>query len=181
MRFFDLRSASRILIPAVVAVSALLLPSCMKKEKYSIVPEIAYQRAVLKYGTRIYPDSLYLTISFKDGDGDIGFRSFDTFPPFNKGSQYYYNYIIDYYELQNGVFVKKVFDTASSLSFSARIPSLTPNYPDKAIHGTILNAMDFTLLTAPEHDTIMLKYWIYDRALHRSNIDSTPPIILKKR
>lgn len=181
MMFYHLLHGFRNSWIIATIIGLFLLASCMKKEVYPDIPEIAFQDFTLQYGSRIYPDSGFLTISFKDGNGDIGFRDSDTFPPFNIGSIYHYNYIIDYYEKQNGIFVKKVFDTASGLSFNARIPYLTPNDPNKSIKGFIVNTLDFHLMPAPVYDTIKLKFFIYDRALNKSNVDSTPPIILKKR
>ncbi len=98
-----------------------------------------------------------------------------TQPPFDSGSPYYYNYIIDYYEKQNGSFVKLV----TTVPFSARIPYLTPDDPNKAIKGYIVDTI--LLNPKPAHDTVKFKFFIYDRALHKSNVDSTPPIILRRR
>jgi hypothetical protein len=64
-------------------------------------------------------------------------------------------------------------------SFNARIPYLTPDDPNKAIKGIIVDTL--TLNPAPLFDTIKFKFYIYDRALNKSNVDSTPPIILRRR
>ena len=151
------------------------LSSCMKKEVYPVIPEIAYQGFSLEFDSGQYARRGFLTISFKDGDGDIGLLPGQTYPPFDTGSIYYYNYIIDYYEKQNGVFIKVPLEP----SFNARIPYLTPNDPNKAIKGIIVDTL--ALNPFPQHDTVRFKFYIYDRALHQSNIDSTPAIILKKR
>jgi hypothetical protein len=147
----------------------------MKKESYPIVPEIEFQQFTLEFDSGIYAKRGFLTIAFKDGDGDIGLRPDQTNPPYNAGSIYYYNYIIDYYEKQNGTFVK--LDLTPS--FNARIPYLTPGEANKAIKGIIADTLALNPL--PEFDTIKFIFYIYDRALHKSNVDSTPPIILKKR
>jgi hypothetical protein len=181
MMFYRNFHALRLTCLFIVMTGFFLLSSCMKKEVYPDIPVIAFQDFTLMYGSRIYPDSGLLTISFKDGDGDIGLRTDQKAPPFDTGSIYYYNYIIDYYEKQNGTFVKRIFDTASNSAFNSRIPYLTPNDPNKAIKGIIENTLDFHLMPAPVYDTIKLKFYIYDRALHKSNVDSTPPIILRRQ
>ncbi len=45
-------------------------------------------------------------ISYTDGDGDLGLSDTDTYPPYNVGSEYYYNMIIDYFELQHGELIE---------------------------------------------------------------------------
>ncbi len=156
-------------------VSGLLLSSCMEKEVYPVIPEIAFQGFTLQYDSGMYAKRGFLTISFKDGDGDIGLLSSQVWPPFDTGSIYYYNYIIDYYEKQNGTYVKVDLEPP----YNARIPYLTPNDPNKAIKGIIVDTL--ILNPFPVYDTVKFKFFIYDRALHKSNVDSTPPIILKKR
>jgi hypothetical protein len=153
----------------------VILPSCMKKEELPVIPQIAYESYTLEFDSGMYARRGFLTISFKDGDGDIGLHPDQKEPPFDTGSIYYYNYYIDYYEKQNGTFVKIDLNP----SFNARIPYLTPNDHNKAIKGIIVDTM--WLNPAPLFDTIKLKFHIYDRALHQSNVDSTPPIILRRR
>jgi hypothetical protein len=153
----------------------LLLSSCMKKETYPDIPQIAYQSFITQFDTGIYAKRGFLTISFKDGNGDIGLRTDQTGPPFDSGSIYYYNYIIDYYEKQNGTFVKVDLDP----SYNARIPYLTPTDLNKAIKGIIVDTL--LLNPLPVYDTVKFKFYIYDRALNKSNVDSTPPIILRRR
>jgi len=147
----------------------------MKKEVYPDIPEIAFQGFTTQFDTGMYARRGFLTISFKDGNGDIGLRPDQTGPPFDTGSIYYYNYIIDYYEKQHGTFVKILLDPP----YNARIPYLTPNDPNKAIKGIIVDTL--MLNPAPLFDTVKFKFFIYDRALHKSNVDSTPPIILRRR
>ena len=159
----------------VLSTVMLLFSSCMKKEKFSDIPVIAYQSFSVEFDTGMYATRGFLTISFKDGNGDIGLRPNQNEPPFDSGSIYYYNYIIDYYEKQHGIFVKVPLDPP----FNARIPYLTPDDPNKAIKGIIVDTM--ILNPMPVYDTVKFKFFIYDRALNKSNVDSTPPIILRRR
>lgn len=151
------------------------MSSCLKKEEFPVTPQIAFESFTLEFDTGAYARRGYLTISFRDGDGDIGLGPFQTQPPFDTGSIYYYNYIIEYYEKREGQFVKVDLNP----TFNARIPILTPDDNIKAIKGIIVDTLP--LNPKPAHDTIRLKFFIYDRALNQSNIDSTPPIILRRR
>lgn len=168
-------AALRIFLSIGLFAVILWLSSCMKEEKFSDIPQIAFENFTLEFDTGMFASRGYLTISFKDGDGDIGLRTDQKEPPYNPGSPYYYNYIIDYYERRNGTFVKVDLNP----SFNARIPYLTPTDLNKAIKGFIVDTLD--LNPAPAHDTVKFKFFIYDRALHQSNTDSTPPIILRRR
>ena len=173
MLFSWMRSSRRVGKIAVVS-GMILLVSCLKQEHFPIIPKIAYQGFTLEFDSAQYARRGFLTISFQDGDGDIGLFPNQKNPPFDSGSIYYYNYIIDYYEQRNGKFVKVDLDP----SYNARIPYLTPNDPNKAIKGIIVDTLP--LNPAPVYDTVKFKFYIYDRSLHKSNVDSTPPIVLRR-
>ena len=153
----------------------MFFSACIKKEVYPDIPEIAFQNFVTVFDTGKVATKGFLTISFRDGNGDIGLRPEEKQPPYDTGGIYYYNFVIDYYEKQNGNYVKLTFP----VPFSARIPYLTPDDVNKAIKGIIVDTL--LLNPQPSHDTIKFKFFIYDRALHKSNVDSTPPIILRRR
>jgi len=148
---------------------------CMKKQSYSDVPEIGFLGFEMIYDTAQVVRTGILSISYQDGNGDIGLSPSDTFPPYQKNGPYYYNYVITYFEKQNGVF-KQVDLT---IPFSLRIPVLTPDDPDKAIKGFILDTIG--LYPPPLHDTIKFEAFIYDRALNKSNVITTPEIILRRK
>jgi len=172
--FYDGQFDFRLRGMMILITGTFLLSSCMKKETFSDIPQIAFRSFATEFDSGLYAKRGFLTISFQDGNGDIGLRPDQKYPPFDTGSIYYYNYIIDYYEKQNGVFVKVPLDP----SFNARIPYLTPDDPNKAIKGIIVDTL--VLNPFPVHDTIMFKFFIYDRALNKSNVDSTPPVILRR-
>jgi len=146
----------------------------MKKESFSIIPQIGFVNYYNVYDTGHIAKRGILTISFQDGDGDIGLNSWDTSPPFDTGSIYYYNYYIDYYEKRNGTFVK----VGLTPPFNTRIPYLTPDDPNKNIKGIIIDTL--SLNPKPVYDTIQFGMYIYDRALHKSNVVTTPQIIVRR-
>jgi hypothetical protein len=161
-------------VPVVAAL--FFLTGCQKQEHFPDTPEIEFMSYFNVFTlTSQYAVKGILTFSYHDGDGDIGYAGYDTLPPFQPGGQFYYNLVVKYYEMQNGVMTERVLDPP----LSSRIPVLNPLDPGRAIKGTITD----TLLMDPNpvHDTIQLKVFIYDRTLHKSNVISTPVIILKRR
>jgi len=159
-------------------------PSCKKKESFPDIPVIDFlgMQKIYNPSLNIY-DRGILKISYKDGNGDIGLSQGDTFAPYNPGSRYYYNLIINYYELQNGVLTlvpivvynpqTEKFDT---LSLSARVPVLTPSGRNKAIQGTITDTIYIYNFNS-SFDTIGFDVTLVDRALNESNTVSTPLFI----
>jgi hypothetical protein len=164
----------RFIIVVLIVFGLITATSCMKQEHYSDTPEIEYAGWVSLYDTGQYATTGVLTIQFRDGTGDIGLNPGDTFPPYNKEGQYYYNYVITYFEKQYGNFVKVDLYPP----YSARIPVLTPDYPNKAIKGIITDTLG--LNPKPVFDTIRFELFIYDRGLNKSNVVTTPEIILRR-
>ena len=155
------------------ALGTLLLSGCLKPEKFPPEPAIIFK------SFEQFPDSASLTISFTDGDGDIGFGQSDTLPPFHFSGSYYYNIILDYYLLEAGTWEFKY-------PIGARIPVITPTGQNKALEGEIARAIEMIappwyggLTDADQGDTIRFDVRIIDRALHTSNTVSTGNIVLQ--
>jgi len=146
----------------------LILSSCRKFEEYPIIPYIEFVSFAKIYNDTLYVyDKAYLTISFTDGDGDIGLEQSDTLPPYD------YNFFISYFEKQNGEFVELILDPP----LNARIPILTPSGTNKSIKGEIED--EIFLNYTSQYDTIRIEVYILDRALHKSNVIQTPEIYIK--
>jgi len=152
--------------------------SCTKPTPVSPTPQITFQSVQqINYGVQ-YNDSFDFTINYSDGDGDIGLSQSDTLPPFNPGSAYYYNLYVDYYEKLGKNFVKVVppLTALDTIGWYFRMPVITTEGKNKSISGTI----SFGILceNAPVYsDTIMFKIYIYDRALHKSNVVQSPVLV----
>ena len=143
----------------------VFLCACKKPVNYSDIPEIKFI-SFHKYQDTQIQDGAILTFSFKDGDGDIGLHEWETYPPFDSTSIYYYNFFCDYYEKQKGVFVKIDFN------LNARIPRLS-KLQKESIHGEIYLTLPFYYdITSPYTDTIQLKFNIVDRKLNKSNTET---------
>jgi hypothetical protein len=174
----------------------LLLSTCKKKEIYPSVPSIEYKDATFYMASDGTDSLMVLTFSFKDGDGDIGLNQQDTNPPFQAArdkynfptNPYYHNLHIDYYELIDNKYQQiikdldpdatpPVFDT---LRYQYRIENITPDGRHKAIRGDI----EVKIFPSPHFDakdTVKYEFFIYDRALNKSNRASSPPIVWKRQ
>lgn len=151
------------------------LSSCKKMEEYPVEPAITFNSiSKIDNGTGIDNYGL-LMIDFTDGDGDVGLSETDIQAPYDTSSIYYYNFFIEYYEKQHGVFVKPtLYET-----FNARIPILNTSTEEQPLKGTISIQIPINNITS-NFDTIRFDCQICDRALHMSNKISSPEIIIKK-
>ncbi|MEI6576253.1 MAG: hypothetical protein WCO63_08765 [Bacteroidota bacterium] len=165
-----------LLLICIFFLFSFLTFSCKKKEVYSNVPAIKFVSFnKISNGTTIDNKGLF-RISFTDGDGNIGLSDQDTFPPFNLGSQWYYNFFINYYEKRNGILTK--IDLPFTLN--ARIPTIVGSGPNKPTNGEIeielyINNPNSTF------DTIVFEGSICDRDRQLSNVVRSGEIIIKKQ
>lgn len=167
---------------AFLVVAALVITvysGCKKPETFPIIPAIEF-KSIGSYKNISGKDSVtVITISFTDGDGDIGYAPAGNGPVFDDtSSAYYYNFIVHFYEKKNGVWVRDtVFDRPPFSGFSGRLPNLTPRGENKALKGDI--SMDQYISFYPvQNDTIKYEVYIYDRALHKSNTVMTSEIVI---
>lgn len=155
-------------LPVLALVALLGFTGCLKTEEFPVEPRIKYE----SYESR--PDSAVLTISFTDGDGDIGLAPGDTLEPFNPGSQWYYNFFVDYYKKLDGEWQLQEFP----LPLYYRIPVITPTGQNKALQGEIAVRISPQVLPQTSGDTVRFSVWIADRALHQSNTVFSEAIIV---
>jgi len=153
------------------AIIAVFLYACKKPEQYSDIPEIKFIRF-----EKLNANEGTLIFYFQDGDGDIGLDAADIYPPFNPESKYHYNLFCDYYEKQNGVFVKidsiEFPSGTEPFNHNARIPRLS-HIPGESINGEIYYTISpyYYIPFSPYNDTIQLKFYIVDRKLNHSNTE----------
>ncbi len=151
----------------------LFLASCMKDKEFPIEPQIAF-RSFTK--VVIPPDSipqlLIMSISFTDGDGDIGLASSDTIPPYD------FNLFIDVYKMINGQMEMIIFPD-TTVNFNGRIPIVAENPDNKPIEGVIEYNFDYLLIRSfLFNDTVAFDVSLKDRALHQSNSIRTPALVV---
>lgn len=153
----------------MIASLLVLLASCRKPEKFSLVPAIEF--VSLEANPVAGGTDVCLTFKFQDGDGDIGLDEDDIQSPFDTSSVYYYNCFITYFEKQNGHFVE--VELPSTLNM--RIPRLSDNTPE-SISGEIMLDLYANNPFSP-FDTIRYELYIVDRALNHSNTITTTEFI----
>jgi len=168
----------------LLVISAVTILSCRKFEEFPIEPIITYENFLIEYNLETgKTERGVLMFSYTDGDGDLGLAADELYPPYNQGSKYYYNMIINYYEKQNGVFVEVPLlswnaDSAyyDTLTFNSRFPRLLKNVENQPIQGQFSYTL-FILNPLSDYDTIKFTAYIIDRALHESNVIETPEIV----
>ena len=156
-------------VSGAVLLMAVLMSACLKTEEFPKEPHIDF-----KSYTRS-TDYDKLTISFTDGDGDIGLDQGDTLAPYNPGSQWYHNFFVDYYKMQNGQWELQQF----TLPLYYRIPVITPTGQNKALEGDIAVELSPLVLPQTSGDTVRFSVRIADRALHESNTVFTDAIVVQ--
>ena len=67
----------------LIVMSGFLFSACTKHEVYSVIPAIEYKSFEKIPSNTGADNKAYMTITFTDGDGDIGLNPEDTFPPYN--------------------------------------------------------------------------------------------------
>lgn len=151
----------------------LFLYSCLKPEVVPPVPAIEF-KDYIKYGI----DSADVSITFKDGDGDVGLEQSDTLPPFDPSSTYYNNiYLVYYYKGSDGLFHKYFnIPTQDTLKYAYRIPNITPTGQNKILDGEIKVTLRPAPIYVSGHTVVRFDVYIYDRALNKSNVITTPEI-----
>ncbi len=165
---------------ALASLLIISVSSCLKPVSYPNEPNLE-TISYTKMG-----DSLMLSMTFTDGDGDIGLDPADTTGDFSSSSFYHYNLYVQYYEMMNGTWVKGTQDPsgensplADTVNFTYRIKNLTPVGQNKTLKGTI-NVTVEPIYYNPfsnHNDTIKLGVVLIDRALNVSSQIETEPII----
>ncbi|WP_276496991.1 hypothetical protein [Pontibacter litorisediminis] len=167
----------------LLLVLALALGGCREEPNYSDIPAITFDRVEQYTYTknRVVFDSLVIAVDYQDGDGDLGLSRGengsqsgpDFEPPFNSGSQYYDNFIVNM-QVKRGNTYQPTF-----VNFNGRFPRLSSDGKAEALEGEIRYTItSFTSESYPTRDTVRFEVYIYDRALHQSNVVYTDDVVL---
>jgi hypothetical protein len=147
-------------------VLSVTIAACVRPPDYPIEPRIEFlglsKNTILQEPNK---DTLYLSVSFTDGDGDIGFQNNDSTL-----------YVVD--TRKNG---ERINDVQG-------LPSVPEQGAGNGITGEIRFRINggcckntITPCVAPytyPRDTIIYEIYIKDRAGHESNHVKTPPIYI---
>jgi hypothetical protein len=149
----------------ILALSIFLMTGCEKDDNLPVIPEISFKTLEKFPSQNAGIDSLVLTFSFEDGDGDIGSPDSDTISR---------DIFVTLFEKQNGTFVPIVF--ADTLLLTYRMPYLEPSGNNSSLIGDVVISYLGYLIGVP-NDTVRYDVYIRDRAGHKSNTITTSEII----
>lgn len=168
----------RIHVVTLLFIAGMVFWGCKKEETLPIEPSITFKDFKI-----LGNDSAQITITFQDGDGDIGLAQDDTVAPHNPGSKYYHNFFMRYYYQDSAGAFKPYLaylnnDTIlDTLDYNYRIPYLTQQDQKESLTGDIIVTLyPFTLYHIPGHQIIRYEVNIVDRELHESNKVETTDI-----
>lgn len=168
------------------------LSGCIKEPSFSSTPDISFNRIELRRftpaGTNQQPiDSIYITINFQDGDGDLGLTEAESkVSPYAFPSQFNSNYFI-------AAFVKrprsKTYEPAVSLLSGVPIgaglngrfdhPSTLTDGKAAPLKGTLTRRLGIGAGDVfNTGDKVRFTVSIADRALNVSNTITTDSIVI---
>lgn len=163
------------LIKYAICLTGLFAISCVEIENPSDIPEVIYTAHEAEYCTdELNNQNKCITLSFKlkDGDGNIGLTENDTTDPFT--GIYQHNFYYDVLIYKQGEFIDwqgldiNYFD----------IPYIEPEGQNKILIADIDIDISFPVSTL-NYDTLMLSFFVYDRALNQSNTALSDTIIFQ--
>lgn len=178
---------------ALLLLLVLVLGSCRKEPHYPNTPEIEFKRIEQvhlpeEFGIR--RDEISIVIGFRDGDGNLGLSAratADTTAPFNEGSQFYNNFVVNLLIRQQNpagdyTFVPYEFPV-EGFDLSGRFPRISNDERQEPLEGEIKYTMreEFTSDLFNPGDVIKFEVFIYDRNLpipNKSNVVMTDEVTL---
>ncbi len=163
----------------IIGFVCLLAFACKKIEVFPDEPSVSFKSVIVKDSIDILNNPIkYVNLTFQviDGNGDIGINEDDTTGIFHRDSQNYYNLFIREYEKIGDEFIE-VVDVEFPRNY--RIPDLTPQGQNKILKADISVEMEYRYSNANPLPFKEFKYFYYlvDRALNQSNIDTSTLII----
>ena len=146
---------------------SILCWGCMDLETFPDEPQITFKSFAKKSdGT-----GAQLIFSFTDGDGNFGLNQEDTAGVFADCTTRY-NVFCDYYEKQNGTWIKVSLDPCLDpdiIPFYYRAPVAVPEGQYKAQKGTVTLDINPIYYLPSNFDTCKFKLHVIDRSLNQSN------------
>ena len=156
-----------------------ILTACPKPQSYPEDPQIQFEQVELKDSVDLLGNTnkVYrLKFGIIDGDGDIGLKESDTTGINASGKLYSNNLFTTLYEIINGDTIK--IDSSKQRNF--RVPYVQPQGQDPTLIADIFVNINFSYTGDGKlpYDSICFDFYIVDRKLNKSNIQTTPVIKL---
>ena len=120
------------------------LSACNTVDEISDVPEISFE-SVAPNVVNEYQDSLYFTISYRDGNGDLGQNNTD----------------------DNNLFIQ---DSRNQVAYGFRIQQLAPDNSNITIQGKLnVTLANTAIVNGGSSESVTYTIWVVDRAGNESN------------
>jgi hypothetical protein len=174
-------------ILAIVSLSIFVL-SCVGEPEYSFTPEIGFNNIQVLTATSqgllgiSKKDSVIMTVDFKDGDGDLGFTPDELIKLKKTTGDSLQTFVVDILVSKNGKFLKSNPKEKLGGNVPIRFKQGSKAGP---IEGTIdysavfeYNVFQGIPYLTGKRDTIKFAIQIKDRALNKSNVVETSPIVI---
>ncbi len=127
-----------------MVVLVVLAAGCAKDEAISEIPEIEFVSATPQSLTA-YSDSLVVTISYRDGNGDLGENDTD----------------------ENNLFMQ---DSRNGVTYGFRVRQLAPDDAVIAIDGNLnIKLPNVPIIGEENSESLNYSIWVVDRAGNESN------------
>lgn len=132
------------LLLLLFTATAFGLASCNQTAEISEVPEISFVSVVPNVVTE-YQDSLVFTISYLDGDGDLGQNNTDN----------------------DNLYIQ---DSRNQVAYGFRIQQLAPDNANISIQGNLNVTLPNTaIINGGASESVTYTIWVVDRAGNESN------------
>jgi len=142
-----------------------LLLACQTIPEYPAVPSISYGSAYFQEFPQT--DYIFLSVNFKDGDGDLGLDESDTsgIAPLNRFN------IFPVLFRKNG----DIYQEVNYVSYAGTFPRLRESTVTGPIEGTLQYKLGSLNFFNEDSSIAKIRVYIKDRAGNTSNIIETPP------
>lgn len=170
----------------MISAIPCLLCACVKPKEFPPEPYIEFRRNIFGIRQEIGEDTtrtLAVEFYFQDGDGDIGRKDEEEKDPYV--GEYFHNLHFNLLEVlpdstYSQVYLPDSTGTMYPITYSYHLHYIEPVNGNHALRGTITWQVDDFPSTAyfMQGRTICYSFYLYDRALHKSNVVYTEAIRL---
>ncbi|MDQ2773255.1 MAG: hypothetical protein M3Y54_22445, partial [Bacteroidota bacterium] len=179
---------------ALLALAGTGISSCLSPPNFPVVPNIDFKdihvlRVPNADGGKTEIDTVFISINFQDGDGDLGLDSKDAdVPPYNGKTGGINNATVDkniivqvYKKNALGHFDKFITPLISVVSYYGRYPRLDGSIDGKSVplKGTLTYKLPSLSIDNQSYfpgDVLRFEVSILDRAFHQSNVITTTEV-----
>lgn len=133
-----------LILSSILGLTGYFISSCNTAGEISEIPEVSFESVAPNVVTE-YQDSLVFTISYRDGDGDLGENNTDN----------------------DNVFVQ---DSRNQVTYGFRVQQLAPDNANIAIQGNMNVTLPNTaIVNGGTSESVSYTIWVVDRAGNESN------------